>query len=514
MTSLPGKGVLIAGTGSNVGKSLIVTGLLRWCHQRGIMVAPFKGQNMALNSAVAVDGGEVARAQAVQARAAGVDLSVLMNPVLIKPTAPSRSQLIVGGQSIGEIGSGNWVATKRELLTRVVSAYEELSLSHELVIAEGAGSAAEINLFDGDLANLRFAKAAGIGAVVVGDLEPGGVFASIYGHFTLIPDQYRAILRGFIINRVRGDGAILEAGIETLVGRLQTQWFGNLPIIEGYLPGEDAINLGVTRLAASTTESTSASHVSQGHLRVCVVEVPYLANYTDFDPLILEAEVDLRFVRRPDDLIDADLVILPGTKATVYALEWLRANGFVPALERLLDRGGWLLGVCGGYQMLATDIEDSVESSVGHVDGIGMLRAQVVFCEEKVLANVVGSAPSFGNASITGYQIHHGRVNAREDPLFRLTAKPGTAEVCGQLHLMEEGACRDGQVYGTSIHGIFDDDSFRTSFLSSLARARDRVFVSHLCFEIFVEKSIDHLAEVLDTSLDVERLLALDQLGR
>jgi adenosylcobyric acid synthase len=465
---------------------------------------------MALNSAVTVDGGEVARAQAVQARAAAVDLSVLMNPVLIKPTAPSRSQLIVGGKPMGEIGSGRWVATKRELLATVVSAYEELALSYELVIAEGAGSAAEINLLDGDLANLRFAKAAGIEAVVVGDLEPGGVFASIYGHFTLIPDEYRALLRGFIINRVRGDGAILEAGIETLIGRLQTQWFGNLPIIEGYLPGEDAINLGVTRIGASTPEL----HVSQGHLRICVVEVPYLANYTDFDPLILEAEVDLRFVRRPHDLVDADLVILPGTKATVDALGWLRANGFVPALERLLDRGGWLLGICGGYQMLATDIEDSIESAVGHVDGLGMLQAQVVFGEEKVLANVVGSAPSFGDASIAGYQIHHGRVSTREDPLFRLTAEPGTTKVSGQHHLLGEGACRDGQVYGTSIHGIFDDDSFRSSFLSSLARARDRTFVGHLCFEALVEKSIDHLAEVLDKSLDVERLLALDQLGR
>jgi adenosylcobyric acid synthase len=436
-----------------------------------------------------------------------------MNPVLIKPTAPSRSQLIVGGQPIGEIDSGRWVATKRELLATVVSAYEELSLSHELVIAEGAGSAAEINLLDGDLANLRFAKAAGIGAVVVGDLEPGGVFASIYGHFTLIPDEYRALLRGFVINRVRGDGAILEAGIETLIGRLQTQWFGNLPIIEGYLPGEDAINLGVTRIGTSTPESASVSHVSQDHLRVCVVEVPYLANYTDFDPLILEAEVDLRFVRRPHDLVDADLVILPGTKATVDALGWLRANGFVPALERLLDRGGWLLGICGGYQMLATDIEDSIESAVGHVDGLGMLQAQVVFDEEKVLANVVGSAPSFGDASIAGYQIHHGRVSTSEDALFRLTAKPGSSGEDGQPRLWGEGACRDGQVYGTSIHGIFDEDSFRSSFLSSLARARDRAFVSHLCFEALVEESIDHLAEVLDKSLDVERLLALNQLG-
>jgi adenosylcobyric acid synthase len=513
MTLLPDRGVLIAGTGSNVGKSLIVTGLLRWCHQRGISAAPFKGQNMALNSAVTVDGGEVARAQAVQARAAGVDLSVLMNPVLIKPTAPSRSQLIVGGHAIGEIGSGRWVATKRELLATVVRAYEELASSYELVIAEGAGSAAEINLLDGDLANLRFARAAGIGAVVVGDLEPGGVFASIYGHYTLIPDEYRVLLRGFVINRVRGDGAILQAGIETLTSRLQTQWFGNLPIIEGYLPGEDAINLGVTRIGLSVEGLMLGSQVGQGHLRVRVVEVPYLANYTDFDPLILEAEVDLRFVQRPDDLADADLVILPGTKATVRALEWLRANGFVLALERLLDRGGWLLGICGGYQMLAKDIEDSIESGVGYVDGLGILRAQVVFGEEKVLTNVVGSAPGFGGTTIAGYQIHHGRVSTKEDALFWLTTKPAGGEANDQLRLSPEGACRDGQVYGTSIHGIFDDDSFRSSFLSSLARARDRAFTSHLCFDVLVDESIDHLAEVLDKSLDVERLLALNQHG-
>lgn len=513
MTSSPGQGVLIAGTGSNVGKSLIVTGLLRWCHQRGISVAPFKGQNMALNSAVSVEGGEVARAQAVQARAAGVDLSTLMNPVLIKPTAPSRSQLIVGGRPVGEIGSDRWVATKRELLARVVGAYEELSLSHSLIIAEGAGSAAEINLLDGDLANLRFARAVGIEAVLVGDLEPGGVFATLYGHYKLIPDEYRVLLRGFIINRVRGDGSILKSGIETLTRRLQTQWFGNLPIVGGYLPGEDAINLGVTRIGGSPPAPEPALHVSQNHLRICVVELPYLANYTDFDPLILESEVDLRFVSRPDDLVDADLVILPGTKATVGGLEWLRVNGFVPALERLLDRGGWLLGICGGYQMLAKDIEDSIESGAGRVDGLGMLRAEVVFYQQKVLANVVGTAPSFSDAPIAGYQIHHGKLNTAEDPLFSLGSMEGSTTVDGSPSLVSEGASRDGQVYGTSVHGIFDEDRFRSSFLSSLARARGRAFVSHLSFDQLVDASIDQLAEVLDRSLDVERLLALDRLG-
>ncbi|WP_298212385.1 cobyric acid synthase [Ferrimicrobium sp.] len=509
MTSSRARGVLIAGTGSNVGKSLIVTGLLRWCRHRGIAVAPFKGQNMALNSAVTIDGGEVARAQAVQARAAGVDLSVAMNPVLIKPTGKQRSQLIVRGRPVGEIASGRWIATKRELLATVVAAFEELSVSYELIIAEGAGSAAEINLLEGDLANLRFAQAVGLGTVLVGDLEPGGVLASIYGHYTLLPEAYRSLLRGFVINRVRGDGSILQPGIEVLTRRLGTRWFGNLPMIDGYLPGEDAINLGTTQPGLWRPTATGNRRVSQAPIRVRVVELPYLANYTDFDPLTLEPDVDLRFVRRAEDLGDADLVILPGTKATVTALSWLRSAGFAPQLERVLEQGCWLLGICGGYQILAEQIDDSVESEAGHVNGLGLLRAEVVFEAEKVLANVVGVAPGFHQARVAGYQIHHGRVLAKEDPFFMLEgADHGQGDA-----LVPEGASREGQIYGTTLHGLFDEDTLRSHFLSSLARSRGRSFTSQLHFDDLLETSLDHLGEIVGASLDVFQLLGLTSPG-
>jgi adenosylcobyric acid synthase len=507
--SVPTNGVLIAGTGSNVGKSLIVTGLLRWCRQRGISAAPFKGQNMALNSAVTVEGGEVARAQAVQARAGGVELTIAMNPVLIKPTGRERSQLIVRGHPVGEIATGRWIATKRELLSTVVASYEELAAHHELVIAEGAGSAGEINLLDGDLANLRLASAIGMGTVLVGDLEPGGVFASIYGHYLLVGDEYRSRLRGFILNRVRGDGMILTSGIEELTGRLGTEWFGNVPLIRGYLPGEDALNLGAT-FADFETASVVPRH--EHRLRVRVVELPYLANYTDFDPLILESDVELRFVRRPDELDGADLVILPGTKATVAALAWLRESEIAAALSHLLDNGVWLLGICGGYQMLTEEIDDRIESRVGRVDGLGLLRAQTVFGAEKVLANVVGSAPDFGGAEVRGYQIHHGVVKTAEDPLFLL----GIADVgspSGATSSVPEGARRDRQIVGTTVHGLFDHDDFRRRFLKELAQARGRSFESKLRFGQLVEDSLDQLAETLDASLNVARLLGLDSAG-
>ncbi|MGC9154645.1 MAG: cobyric acid synthase [Ferrimicrobium sp.] len=509
MRSSHARGVLIAGTGSNVGKSLVVTGLLRWCRQQGISAAPFKGQNMALNSAVTIEGGEVARAQAVQARAAGVDLSVTMNPVLIKPTAQQRSQLIVRGHPVGEIASGRWIATKRELLATVVEAFEELSTSHELIIAEGAGSAAEINLLEGDLANLRFAQAVGLETVLVGDLEPGGVFASIYGHYTLVPEEYRRLLRGFVINRVRGDGGILQPGIDVLTRRLGTRWFGNLPIIDGYLPGEDAINLGVTQWSPSGRDGLGSRQRSEAPIRVRVVELPYLANYTDFDPLVLEPDVDLRFVRRPEDLADADLIVLPGTKATVTALSWLRSAGFVPQLEHAIGQGCWLLGICGGYQMLADQIEDPIESGIGRVNGLGLLRAQVVFEAEKVLTNVVGTAPCFGQAQVVGYQIHHGRVVAEGDPFFML-ASPDPRE--GEATI-REGSCRDGQIYGTTLHGLFDADRLRSPFLTAVARARGRSFASQLHFDEFVERSLDHLGEVVGAHLDVAQLLGLERLG-
>ncbi|MCI2975271.1 MAG: cobyric acid synthase [Ferrimicrobium sp.] len=500
------KRVLIAGTGSNVGKSMIVTGLMRWCYQRGIAAAPFKGQNMALNSAVAVDGGEVARAQAVQARAGGVRVEVAMNPVLIKPTGRERSQLIVKGRPIGEIASGGWIAAKRGLLDTVVGAFEELAERYQIIIAEGAGSAGEINLLPGDLANLRLAKALNMGTVLVGDLEPGGVFASIYGHYLLVSEEYRPLFRGFILNRVRGDGKILDRGIEELTRRLGTEWFGNVPLIDGFLPGEDALNLGAT--------ATSYASVSQmrgqdyDRIQVRVVELPYLANYTDFDPLIVEPAIDLRFVTRPDELMDADLVILPGTKATVVALNWLRHSGIARRLVELTDVGVWLLGICGGYQMLVEEIDDEVESGVGRVAGLGLLGGGVVFGADKALANVTGSSPGFGDAGVRGYQIHHGVVKTTEGPLFMLGGVDG--DVAQRSPLVAEGACRGGQVFGTSVHGLFDQDEFRRSFFARLAHARQRTFVSTLCFDQFIDDSLDNLADVLDSHLDVAHLLGLD----
>ncbi len=473
--------LLIVGTGSNVGKSTVVTGLLRVLARRGVRAAPFKGQNMALNAAVAADGGEIGRAQALQARAARLEPSVLMNPVLLKPSGPSRSQLIVLGRPYGELEASRWMSDRQGLREVVLDAFDQLRARVDVVIAEGAGSAAEINLLDGDLANLTLAAARQVPAVVVGDIDRGGVFASLFGHYTLLPPRLARYLRGFIITKLRGDADLLAAGVSTLERRLKTRCVGIVPWHPVDLPGEDSL---VRR------QQTAGS--SERVVRVGVVELPHLANATDFDPLFVEG-YSVRWLRTPEELSDCDLVILPGSKATVHDLSWLRRRGFGVALSRYVARGGWLLGICAGYQMLAADIDDAVESREGRVPGLGMLEASVVFEPTKVVREVDATLAWPDHTAVRGYFMHHGRVVSDHPPLMVLESGQG------------EGAVR-GRVLATSLHGLFDVDAARRALLGAVAEDRGRILPPRVAWQQHLDAMIDDVADLLERHLSMDYL--------
>jgi len=475
-------GLLVGGTGSNVGKSLVVTGLARAISWRGLSVAPFKGQNMALNSAVTSQGEEVARAQAVQARAARCELRVEMNPVLLKPQAEGVSQLVVEGRPVGELAGDAWLS-KARLLDRVVAAWHRLAGTFDLVLAEGAGSAAEVNLFDADLANCRLAAAMEVPVVLVADLEPGGAFATLAGHLQILGERWPGLVQGFVLNRVRGPAEILSPGVSYLEERFGARCLGLLPILPAVLPGEDSLNL------VQGSPGRGALPV-----RVRAVRLPYLANFTDLDPLREEPDVDLRLVTEPSELADADLVILPGTKATVRALEWMHTRGLDRAIVGAARDGAFLLGICGGYQMLAESIEDEVESRVGTVPGLGLLAAKVVFRPEKTTRLVAGTSPALESAAVAGYEIHHGQVATSEQPLCLLGSP--------------EGAIR-GRVLGTSVHGLLDSDEWRGALLRWVARERGRSFATSLAWEAHVEAGLDLVAHAVEEHLDVSALLRL-----
>ena len=442
---------MVAGATSDAGKSLVVAGLCRLLARRGIRVAPFKAQNMSLNSAVTWDGAEIGRAQAFQAFAAGVEPEAIMNPVLLKPTGQHRSQVIVLGGAVADMDAGEYGAKAPSLLPIVLDALEELREEFDVVICEGAGGAAEINLLDRDIVNLPLAHAAGIPAIVVGDIERGGVFASLYGTHALLPDELRTCIRGFVINRFRGDLALLGDGPGELTARTGVPVLGVLPHLDG-LRVDDEDSLALER------SWSTAGDV----LDVAVVRFPHVSNITDLDPLRCEPGVAVRLVTRPGELGNPDLVVLPGTKSTVDDLAWLHAAGLVDAIR---DSSATILGICGGYQMLGTRIVDDVESRAGEVEALGWLEVETVFESEKVVRR-----------RAHGYEIHHGRVS--DDAI---------------LH-------DEGRVLGTTLHGFFDDDDLRHAFLGDL---HGEPWASDVSFDVVRNAQADAIADLLEANLDL-----------
>lgn len=471
-------GLLIAGTASDAGKSLIVTGLARAFRRRGIKVAPFKSQNMSNNSMVCSDGTEIGRAQYLQAQAAGVEPSSLLNPVLLKPGSDRRSFVVLRGRPAGELGAGEYASGRKHLAEAAFDAYKELAAGHDLVLCEGAGSPAEINLRRGDYVNFGLAERFGLPVVLAADIDRGGALAAIFGTHGIVSEQDRGRLAGYLINKFRGDQAVLDPGLEELTRRTGLRNYGVLPwLADVWLDGEDALTIGSRALRPGT-----------GVLHVAVVHFPRTSNATDVDALAAEPGVQVVVTASPDQVTRADLVVLPGSRSTVTDLAWLREKGLAEAIRNRARQQRPVLGICGGYQMLTDRILDDLESGDGEVPGLGLLPGEVRFGDAKVLGRPSGT---WRGEPVEGYTIHHGRVHAS-----------GGEEFC-------EGQ-QVGANFGTMWHGAFESDGFRRVFLEEIARLTGSDWRPSEGAPGYAEQReamIERLADACEENLDVPALL-------
>ncbi|MET9110455.1 cobyric acid synthase [Streptomyces zhihengii] len=489
---MSGGGLLVAGTTSDAGKSVVTAGICRWLVRRGVKVAPFKGQNMSLNSFVTREGAEIGRAQAMQAQAARVEPTALMNPVLLKPGSDRSSQVVLMGRPVGEMSARGYHGNRQqELFEPVTACLEELRESYDAVICEGAGSPAEINLRRTDIVNMGIARAARLPVLVVGDIDRGGVFAQFFGTTALLDATDQSLVAGYLVNKFRGDVTLLEPGLEMLHGLTGRRTYGVLPYAHGLgIDEEDGLRVS---LRGAVRESVVAPPVGEDVLRVAVCAVPLMSNFTDVDALAAEPGVVVRFVDRPEELVDADLVVVPGTRGTVRALAWLRERGLAAALARRAAQGRPVLGICGGFQALGAHIEDDVESRAGEVEGLGLLPVRVRFAREKTLARPVGEALG---ERVDGYEIHH-----------------GVAEVLGGEPFLD--GCRVGSVWGTHWHGSLESDGFRRAFLRQVAAQAGRRFVPapDTSFGALREEQLDRLGDLIEEHADTDGLLRLIEQG-
>jgi len=496
-------GLMVCGTSSDAGKSTVVTGLCRLLARRGVKVAPFKAQNMALNSYVTPSGHEIGRAQGIQALAARVTPEVAMNPILLKPTGERTSQVVLMGQPWDHLDAAAYQQAKPRLFRYVLDALDDLRSRFDVIVCEGAGSPAEINLLDHDIVNLRVAQAAGFGALVVGDIDRGGVFAALFGTVALLPDDLRPLVRGFIINKLRGDPALLADGPAELERRTGVPTIGVLPYLHDVaLDAEDSLALNGRR----PRPLEAGACATQGQIDVAAIRFPRIANFTDLDALAIEPGVSVRLVETSGALGDPDLIILPGTKATLSDLDWLRGRGFPNVLEEALRRRATVLGICGGYQMLGRSILDPVEAArPDPVAGLGWLAAETTFQPSKVTRQRRGRTVDSPAYRVSGYQIHHGRttpVGGQDARWLTLDDAYGTGG--------EGAVARDGAVKGTSLHGLFEEDGFRTAFLSEVARRRGKEHNgAGVSFAAAREAQIDRLADLLEAHLDLGALQAM-----
>jgi adenosylcobyric acid synthase len=494
--------LVVAGTGSDAGKSALVAGLCRWLARQGVSVAPFKAQNMSLNSFVTAEGAEIGRAQAMQAAAAGIEPTADMNPILLKPGSDRRSQVVVLGHPEAEADALGYRAHAPRLRQVALASLDRLRARYDVVICEGAGSPAEINLRDTDVANMSLARAADLPVIVVGDIDRGGVFAAMFGTLALLEPADQALISGFVINKFRGAPELLDSGLRMLRERTGRPVYGVLPWRDGlWLDAEDSLSLAASLAASPAAPAASPAASPATHqrstildhypLRIAVVKLPRISNFTDADALAAEPGVLVRFAVSPAELADADLVVLPGSRATVADLAWLRERGLASAITERARAGRPVLGICGGYQMLAEVIDDRVESRSGRVDGLGLLPVRVVFGPAKRLGRPEGRALG---AAVTGYEIHHGIAEVTD---------PGA-------ELFLDG-CRRGAVWGTSWHGVLENDEFRRAFLAEVAALAGRDFTpaAGTSFAAVRQARLDVLGDLVASHLDTAALTEL-----
>ncbi len=483
--------LMVQGTTSDAGKSTLVAGLARALRRRGLRVAPFKPQNMALNSAVTVDGGEIGRAQALQALAAGVEPHTDFNPVLLKPSSDIGAQVIIHGRAVASLSARDYHAYKPTAMAAVMQSWDRLCAQYEAVLVEGAGSPAEINLRDRDIANMGFAEAADVPVVLVADIDRGGVFAHLVGTLELLSPSEQARVKGFVINRFRGDIGLLQSGLDWLEARTGRKVFGVLPYLHGlFLDAEDALADGAADVKAG-----------EGALRVVAPVYPRISNHTDLDALRLHPQVDFRWVGPGQPIPPADLIVLAGSKSVQADLAWLRAQGWEAAIRRHLRYGGKLVGICGGFQMLGRSLADplGLEGAPGARDGLGWLDMETVLEAEKQLVNATGHLDAaFGGAAavVAGYEIHMGvsRGAALQRPALWLASGEG---------LRADGAVSDdGQILGTYLHGLFDSPDALAALLdwAGLKNAHRVDLAARR------EADLDRLADAVETYCDLDAL--------
>jgi adenosylcobyric acid synthase len=479
------RAIMLMGTGSDVGKSLIAAGLCRLFANRGLKVKPFKPQNMSNNAAVTIDGGEIGRAQALQARAARVEATVHMNPVLLKPESGTGAQVIVQGRWSATLSAKDYFRNRPAYLPVILSSYRDLARDADLLIVEGAGSPAEINLRNGDLANLGFASAAALNAILIGDIHRGGVIAAITGTFQILDEPDRTLLKGFLINNFHGDPQLFSEGVVLTEKRTGVPCIGVVPHFPAAsrLPAEDSVVLA------------RAKPSGNGGFRIAVPRLPRIANFDDLDPLKLEPDITLLMVAPGTTIPECDLIIIPGSKSTIGDLEAMRNEGWDIDIIAHSRRGGAVMGLCGGYQMLGKAIHDpsGTEGRAGSSPGLGLLDVETTLLPDKTLSRVEAVHIPSGQA-MSGYEIHLGT-----------TAGPDCRRPFASIGGKPDGAMSaDGRIMGTYLHGCFAADAFRASFLETLG-----VKAGALAFDETIDRTLDELADHLERHIDVDKLLAL-----
>jgi adenosylcobyric acid synthase len=478
--------LLVAGTTSDAGKSMVVAGLCRLLARKGIRVAPFKAQNMSNNSAVTTEGGEIGRAQAMQARAAGLAPSVRFNPILLKPGSDRTSQLVLRGHVVDTVSAKDYFTHRDRLADVVADELDQLRSEFDAVICEGAGSPAEINLRATDLANMGLARAANLPVVVVGDIDRGGLLAHLYGTVAVLEPDDQRLISGFLVNKFRGDPALLAPGLAQLHDMTGRPTYGVIPYTDGlWLDTEDSVSVLAHRVVGDPQPPRG-----QDRLRVAAIRLPRISNSTDVEALACEPGVLVRWVTDPADLADADVIVVPGSKATVSDLAWLTGRGLAGGITAHARRGRPVLGICGGFQMLCRRIDDAVESKAGLVDGLGLLEADIAFAPVKTLRQ--------HDTDLHGYEIHHGQVVR-----------------CGDDDWLGVGI-RRGHVYGTHWHGLLDNDELRRQWLADAAAAAGRsgfVVADDVDVAARRDAQLDLMADLLTAHLDIDAVVGLLEHG-
>ncbi|MBI5885705.1 MAG: cobyric acid synthase [Deltaproteobacteria bacterium] len=492
--------IMVQGTSSHVGKSVLCAALCRIFRDAGLRVAPFKAQNMALNSAVTADGGEIGRAQAHQAEAAGIAPTIDMNPILLKPTADRTSQVIIHGRVHGVMSAVEYHAFKKEAARYVIESYERLASAYDVVVIEGAGSPAEINLRENDLANMGIAEMADSPVILAGDIDRGGVFAALVGTIELLTPQEKARLTGFIINKFRGDIDLLKPGLSFLTERTKLPVLGVVPYMKDImLPDEDGVGL----------ETRARARTKADGVRIAIITLPRISNFTDFDPFRAQDGVTLTFIEDPSQIDGTDCVIIPGSKNTLEDLRWLVEKGFGERLQNFRHQGqGMLVGICGGFQMLGRTVSDphGMESDLGTVAGLGLLDVETTLSDSKKTFQVTAEAAIAGESiTVAGYEIHMGETSGADRTFSIINRRNNTA-----VAVRDGATSKDGMVWGTYIHGIFDSDEFRGAFLNRLRAIKGRA-PGPECrpFAASADAAITAFAKTVRENLDMEKIMEM-----